>query len=215
MECRLLMLSVNNIFSPANGAPITTPTQDIVLGCYYLTKEKDGDKGEGKIFSDTDEALIAFQDKQVGLHAKVKVRINGKLIDTTPGRVLFNSVFPKDFEFINEMMSKSTLSNVIVGVYKQFGNNKTVQILDDLKKIGFEYATLAGISIAIDDLQIPKEKARYIKDARREVLSVEEQYRKGLITDGERYNKVIDIWTYTTDKVSDMIFEEISSIPYL
>ncbi|MDP3787084.1 MAG: DNA-directed RNA polymerase subunit beta' [Candidatus Omnitrophota bacterium] len=209
MECRLLMLSVNNIFSPANGSPITTPTQDIVLGCYYLTQEKDGDKGEGKTFSDTDEALIAYQDKQVGLHAKVKVRINGKLIDTTPGRVLFNSVFPKEFEFVNEAMSKSTLSNVIVAIHKQFGNDKTVQILDDLKKIGFEYATLAGISIAIDDLRIPKEKSRYIKDARQEVLSVEEQYRKGLITDGERYNKVIDIWTYTTDKISDMIFEEL------
>jgi DNA-directed RNA polymerase subunit beta' len=209
MESRLLMLSVNNIFSPANGAPITTPTQDIVLGCYYLTKEKDGDKGEGKAFSDTDEALIAYQDKQVGLHAKVKVRINGKLVETTPGRVLFNSIFPKEFGFVNEAMNKSTLGNVIVAVHKQFGNDRTVQILDALKKIGFEHATLAGISIAIDDLQIPKEKARYIKDARQEVLSVEEQYRKGLITDGERYNKVIDIWTYTTDKISDMIFEEL------
>ncbi len=209
MESRLLMLSTNNIFSPANGSPITTPTQDIVLGCYYLTMQKDGDKGEGKTFSDGDEALIAYNDKQVGLHAKIKVRIDGKLIETSPGRVLLNSIFPKEFGFVNAEMNKSSLGNVIIAVHKQFGNDKTVQILDDLKKMGFEHATLAGISIAIDDLRIPKEKSRYIKEARQEVLGVEEQYRKGLITDGERYNKVIDIWTYTTDKVSDMIFEEL------
>ncbi len=209
MESRLLMLSVNNIFSPANGSPITAPTQDIVLGCYYLTQERDGGKGEGKIFSDPEEVIVAFQDKQVGLHAKIKVRINGKLIATTPGRVIFNDVFPKEFEFVNESMSKSELSGIIVTIHKQFGNGKTVQILDDLKKLGFEYATLAGISIAIDDLRIPKEKGRYIKEARQDVLGVEEQYRKGLITDGERYNKVIDIWTNTTDKVAEMIFEEL------
>lgn len=209
MESRLLMLATNNIFSPANGSPITIPTQDIVLGCYYVTKEREGDKGEGKIFSDAEELLIAYEDKQVGLHAKVKVRINGKLIDTTVGRVLFNSIFPKGFELVNEMMDKSKLSDVIASVYKQFGHDRTIQLLDDLKRMGFEMATTAGISISVDDLQIPKDKTRYIKEAREEVLSVEGQYRKGLITDGERYNKVIDIWTYTTDKISDMIFEEL------
>ncbi len=211
MESRLLMLSVNNIFSPANGSPITTPTQDIVLGCYYVTKEKERDKGEGKIFSDTEELMIALEDRQVGLHAKVKVRINGKLIDTTVGRVLFNGIFPTGFEFVNETMDRSKLSDVVVKAYKQFGHDRIIQLLDDLKKMGFEMATLAGISIAVDDLRIPKEKAKYIKDAREEVLNVENQYRKGLITDGERYNKVIDIWTYTTDKISDMIFDELDS----
>ncbi|MFH1779421.1 MAG: DNA-directed RNA polymerase subunit beta' [Candidatus Omnitrophota bacterium] len=209
MESRLLMLSTNNIFSPANGSPITIPTQDIVLGCYYVTKEREGDKGEGKIFSDAEELLIAYEDEQVGLHAKVKVRINGKLIDTTVGRALFNSIFPKGSEFVNEMMDKSKLSDVIACVYKQFGHDRTIQLLDDLKRMGFEMATTAGISISVDDLQIPKDKHRYIKEAREEVLSVEGQYRKGLITDGERYNKIIDIWTYTTDKISDMIFEEL------
>jgi len=211
MESRLLMLSVNNIFSPANGSPITTPTQDIVLGCYYVTKEKKEDKGEGKIFSDQDEVLIAYEDREAGLHAKVKVRINGKLIDTTVGRVLFNNLFPKGFRYVNETMDKSRLSDIIADVYKQFGQDRTIQLLDDLKKIGFEQATLGGISICVDDLKIPSDKSKFIKDAREEVLSVGDQYKKGLITDGERYNKVIDIWTYTTDKISDMIFEELDS----
>src|SRR3989338_7341592 len=209
MECRLLMLSTNNIFSPANGNPITTPTQDIVLGCYYLTKEKEGEKGEGKLFSDRQEALIAFEDDQITLHAKIRVRIDGKIIDTIVGRVIFNNVFPKEFPFVNIVMSKSELGDVILDVHKQFGNNETVKILDKLKKLGFEYATLAGISIAVDDLHIPREKDKFIKEAREEVLHVETQYRKGLITDGERYNNVIDIWTTTTDKISDRIFEEL------
>ena len=209
MECRLLMLSTNNIFSPANGNPITTPTQDIVLGCYYLTKEKEGEKGEGKLFSDRQEALIAFEDDQITLHAKIRVRIDGKIIDTIVGRVIFNNVFPKEFPFVNSVMSKSELGDVILDVHKQFGNNETVKILDKLKKLGFEYATLAGISIAVDDLHIPREKDKFIKEAREEVLHVETQYRKGLITDGERYNNVIDIWTTTTDKISDRIFEEL------
>src|SRR3990167_2532118 len=209
MECRLLMLSTNNIFSPANGNPITTPTQDIVLGCHYLTKEKEGEKGEGKLFSDRQEALIAFEDDQITLHAKIRVRIDGKIIDTIVGRVIFNNVFPKEFPFVNIVMSKSELGDVILDVHKQFGNNETVKILDKLKKLGFEYATLAGISIAVDDLHIPREKDKFIKEAREEVLHVETQYRKGLITDGERYNNVIDIWTTTTDKISDRIFEEL------
>ena len=209
MECRLLMLSTNNIFSPANGNPITTPTQDIVLGCYYLTKEKDGAKGEGKVFSDKEEALIAFEDDQITLHSKVKVRVDGKIIDTTVGRVIFNNVFPDGFPFVNGAMNKSELGGVILDVHKQFGQKKTVEILDKLKELGFKYATIAGISIAIDDLHIPREKDKLIKEAREEVLHVEAQYRKGLITDGERYNNVIDIWTTTTDKISDKIFDEL------
>ena len=209
MECRLLMLSTNNIFSPANGNPITTPTQDIVLGCYYLTKDKDKAKGEGKVFSDKEEALIAFDDDQITLHSKVKVRVGGKIIDTTVGRVIFNNVFPEGFPYVNGAMSKSELGGVILNVHKQFGQKTTVEILDKLKKLGFEYATIAGISIAVDDLHIPTEKNKLIKEAREEVLHVETQYRKGLITDGERYNNVIDIWTTTTDKISDKIFEEL------
>jgi len=209
MESRLLMLSTNNIFSPANGNPITTPTQDIVLGCFYLTKDKDAGKGDGKRFSDKEEAIIAYEDGQIGLHSRIKVRIDGAMVDTTVGRVIFNGVFPKEFGFVNAAMSKSELGRVISNVHKQFGHNMTVSILDRLKKLGFEYATIAGVSIAVDDLHVPKDKEKLIKEAREEVLQIEGQYRKGLITDGERYNNVIDIWTTTTDRISDRIFEEL------
>ena len=211
METRLLMLSTNNIFSPSNGAPIVVPSQDIVLGCYYLTKEKDGLKGEGKIFSDPDEVIIAFQDEEVVLHAKIKVRINGEIKKTTVGRVLFNDILPPGIPFVNEIMNKSKISDIITTCHKLVGHQATVELLDKLKTVGFEEATLAGISISIDDLHIPTEKAAYIAKTKEEVAKVEGQYKKGIITDGERYNKIIDLWTHTTEAVSDLIFEELDS----
>ena len=209
MEAKLLMFSTNNIFSPSHGGPIVTPSQDIVLGCYYLTKEKAGQKGEGKIFSSPEECIIAYEDKEAVLHAKIKIRIDGQLIDTTVGRVIFNQALPKGLPFVNDTMDKSKVSKVIASCYKQFGHARVVTLLDDLKKVGFEHATLAGISIAVDDLAVPKEKAACINKAKQDVKSVEDQYRKGLITDGERYNKIIDIWTHTTDRVSELIFENL------
>jgi len=209
MEARLLMLSVNNIFSPSNGRPIDTPSQDIVLGCYYLTKTKDGSLGEGKSFSSIEEALIAYHDREINLHAKVKVRINKKFITTTPGRILFNELLPKGTAFVNEVLNKGRVSAIITDCYKRYGHQKTVALLDSLKKVGFEEATLAGISISMDDLDIPPEKKECIKQAKMEVSKVEDQYRKGIITDGERYNKVIDIWTHATDSVSDHIFKRL------
>ena len=211
METRLLMLSTNNIFSPANGRPIVVPSQDIVLGIYYLTKEKDGLKGEGKIFSDKDEVILAHQDEQVALHAKIKVRIGSKLIPTTVGRVLFNDLLPREIEFVNELMDKSKISKIISLCYNLSGHEATIDLLDKLKTVGFEEATLAGISISIDDLNIPSEKGRYISKTKLEVEKVEDQYKKGIITDGERYNKIIDLWTHTTEAVSDLIFEELDS----
>ncbi|MBI3322366.1 MAG: DNA-directed RNA polymerase subunit beta' [Candidatus Omnitrophica bacterium] len=222
MESRLLMLSTNNIFSPANGQPILTPTQDIVLGCHYLTrlraepeveaekaeKSKEGKKPQGLSFATREEALLAYEEREATLHGKVRLWEAGKWIETTPGRILFNEVVPTELEFINRTMDKSSLSDLVVQVYKRCGHTRTVRLLDELKRLGFEMGTRGGLSISIDHLQIPREKEAIIKEARAEVSSVEDQYRKGLITDGERYNKVIDIWTHATDRVSDLIFKQ-------
>jgi DNA-directed RNA polymerase subunit beta' len=211
MESRLLMLSINNIFSPANGRPIAVPSQDIVLGCYYLTKEKDGLKGEGRIFADTEEVITSYQDEEVALHAKIKVRLDKNIMQTTVGRVLLNDLLPEGVPFVNEIADKSRISKLITDCYKIKGHEATVKLLDKLKRVGFEEATLAGLSIAIDDLNIPSEKKKFIEKTREEVAKVEGQYKKGIITDGERYNKIIDLWTHTTEAVSDLILEELDS----
>lgn len=207
IESRVLMLASNNLFSPADGRPIVAASQDIVLGCHYLTKEKPKAKGEGKIFSDCDEVISAYNDTELALHAKIRLYIDGKAIETTCGRVLFNTILPKGAEFINKALDKTNISDIISDVYKRFGHHRTIQFLDDLKKVGFEHATLAGISIGIQDLVIPKDKDRWLQKAMDEVRGVESQYQKGIITDGERYNKIIDIWTRTTDIISELVFK--------
>lgn len=221
MECRILMLSVNNIFSPAQGKPIVTSTQDIVLGLSYLSKEKPGAKGEGKIFSNPEEVMVAYDDKEVDLHAKIKLRVGdmfdadqkqyvagARIISTTPGRVMFNMRLPEKFGYVNKELNKGFVGGIVANTYKRFGHARTIQLLDDLKTLGFEMATLGGISIGIDDLVIPKAKPDVIKEARQEVEHVEDQYRNGAITDRERSNKVIDVWTHVTDRISDMLFKE-------
>ncbi len=210
MEARIAMLSANNIFSPSNGHPIATPSQDIVLGIYYLTKIREGAKGEGTIFSDPAEAIQALQEGTVHKHAKCKLRLpSSELIETTAGRIQFNSVLPPGFRFVNELISKGRLSDIIADCYRQFGHNEIVHLLDRLKALGFEEATHAGISIGIDDIKIPSTKPDLLQEGRRDVIAIENQYKNGLITDGERYNKVIDIWTHITDRVSDRMFEEL------
>ena len=207
LEARLLMLASNNLFSPASGKPIVTPTQDIILGCYYLTKSRDDLKGQGLIFSDLEEAVLAYQDQQVDLHAKVKLRWEGQLYDTTPGRVLFNLVLPPEVRFVNELIDKGRLSNLITKVYRLCGHSRTVSLLDSLKTLGFEWATLAGMSIAITDLVIPPDKDKILAKSQKEVEQIESQYRRGLITEGERSNKIIDVWMRTTEEVSDHVME--------
>ncbi|MFH1678040.1 MAG: DNA-directed RNA polymerase subunit beta' [Candidatus Omnitrophota bacterium] len=219
MESRILMLSINNIFSPANGRPITSPTQDIILGCSYLSKEKQNCRGEGKIFACMDEVISAFNDGVVELHAKIKLRLykifnveektiveEKQIVVTTPGRVMFNKLLPEEFGFVNKELSKSVVADVIQECYKRFGHSWTIKLLDDIKILGFEYATLGGISIGINDLNIPKEKSEVLKKAHEEIRKVEDQYQKGIITHRERYNRVIDIWTHATDKISDFLF---------
>ncbi len=211
MEARLLMLASQNLFSPASGRPIVTPTQDIILGCYYLTKVREGLRGQGVIFSGLEEAVLAYQDGAVELHAKVKLRWKEQLLDSTVGRVLFNLVLPQEVRFANELIDKSRLSNLITKVYRTCGHTRTVELLDDLKMLGFEWATLAGMSISVADLEIPPDKPKILQRAYREVEQVEAQYRRGLITDGERYNKIIDIWMHTTEAVSDHVMENLDA----
>lgn len=207
MEARLLMLASNNIFSPANGQPLVTPSQDIVLGCYYLTKERPKLGIYPGVFVSADEVIAAYQDKEIPLHIKIKLKLKDRIIETTPGRVLFNQLLPEGIPYVNEIMDKSKISHVISECYRRFGLHQTILLLDKLKTAGFEQATLAGISISIEDIRIPAHKEEVLKRARQEVQEVEEQYRNGLITDGERYNKIIDIWTKATEKIANLIFQ--------
>ncbi len=207
MEARILMLATNNIFAPMDGRPITTPTQDIVLGLYYLTAEKKGDLGEGKVFANPNEVIVAYNDREIGLHAKCKVRINNGLIDTTVGRVLFNQLLPKGMPFVNERLSKRRIGEVVEECYRRSGHHETILLLDALKEMGFEEATRAGISISINDIKVPEGKPAALEDAKEEIAEVENQYKRGVITDGERYNKIIDIWTRATNRISDSVFE--------
>src|SRR6202453_3436235 len=209
MEARFLMLSTNNINSTSNGRPIVTPTQDIVLGSYYITKEKPGDKGEGKVFSSSQEVIIAFEAKEVGKHARIKVRRNGKLIETTVGRVLFNQAIPNELPFVNRVMTKKELGDLVALSFEKLGQEKTGKLLDDVKELGFKFATEAGITVSIDDMLIPKDKVEILKRSYKEVAEIDTQYKKGIITAGERYNKVIDIWTRTTDEIADVMFENL------
>ncbi|HZY10378.1 MAG TPA: DNA-directed RNA polymerase subunit beta' [Bacteroidota bacterium] len=209
LEARILMLSSHNILSPSNGSPIVHPTQDQVLGCYYLTKSKPEDMGEGKIFSSCQEVIIAYNLNKVGLHAKIKVRIDGKLIETTTGRVVFNQIVPKEFGYINELLNKNRIIQIVQSVFRTCGNLRTSEFLDNLKDIGFTYATKGGLSVSVGDVVIPKEKEDVINKALHDVDNVQNQYYNGYITNGERYNKVIDIWTRATNKVGERLFSSL------
>ena len=213
IEARVLMMSVNNILSPANGKPILVPTQDMVLGIYYLTKERNGALGEGKTFADPQDVRIAYDAGLLSEHAKIKVRMNGGFVDTTTGRVLFSEIAPSEitFEMINKDMTKKELSKIIEYAFKKAGKRKTVVFLDNLEKLGFHYATNSGISICMADMHIPSKKAPMIHQAEQEVIEVQRQYAEGLITQGERYNKVIDIWANVTERIADEMMKELGA----
>jgi DNA-directed RNA polymerase subunit beta' len=213
VEARSLMMSVNNLLSPANGKPIVTPTQDMVLGVYYLSKEKGNVPGEGKVFRGPQEVRSAYDAGVVGEHARIKVRMNGDLVDTTCGRVLFSEILPEEvpFELANREMTKKELAKVIDSSFKLAGRRKTVIFLDSLEKLGFESATRSGISICISDMHIPSKKSDLIHRAEQEVIEIQKQYAEGLITNGERYNKAIDIWANVTEKVADEMMKELGA----
>jgi DNA-directed RNA polymerase subunit beta' len=213
IEAKILMLSTNNILSPAHGKPITVPSQDMILGCYYMTKIKGGARGENKVFSGIDEVRVAYDAGELELHSKIRVRMNGELISTTAGRVLLYEIVPVEIPFskINRLMNKRTLSDIVSESFLKAGKEKTVEFLDKLKELGFRYATKAGISISLDDMRIPLTKEHLVEEGRKEVLKVEKQYRNGLITNGERYNKIIDIWAHVNEQVSDEMFKDLES----
>ena len=203
-EARVLMMSTNNILSPANGMPIIIPSQDIVLGIYYLTRAKSGVKGEGMVFADPGEVRSALDSQAVDLHARIKVRIDGEMKETTVGRVVLHEVIPEtiSFDAVNKVMNKKELANLINHCYRTRGDKTTVLLADRLKDIGFKYATRAGVSIAIHNMVIPENKKEIVARADKDVLGIQKQYMEGLITYGERYNKVIDIWAQSTEKIA-------------
>ncbi|NLN07928.1 MAG: DNA-directed RNA polymerase subunit beta' [Firmicutes bacterium] len=249
-EARLLMLSAQNILNPKDGRPVTTPTQDMVMGIYYLTVEKQGAKGEGKVFASPDEAIMAYQRKFIDLQARIVVNMAGsakllqqkeelrssrgtKLFITTAGKLIFNEVFPDDFPYLNnpdfnepvleedfirergadireilarrpqrEAVKKSFLGHIVAFCYRKYGNTRTAEILDAIKKLGFVYATQAGITVAITDVTIPPKKQEILANADKEVDTIEQQFRRGLITAEERYDRIIEIWTRAKDDVT-------------
>jgi DNA-directed RNA polymerase subunit beta' len=227
LEARSLMMSTNNILSPANGEPIIVPSQDVVLGLYYLTRVKVNAVGEGMIFSDTNEIHRAYENRSVELQAKVRVRIkeflhaekpgefveNIRLVETSAGRALMSELLPKgmSFDLVNRTMSKKAISNLINICYREVGLKATVIFADQLMYMGFHYATRSGVSIGVNDLVIPKEKADIIAQAEEEVGKIQAQYSSGLVTQGERYNKVVDIWSRTNDQVAKAMMTELST----
>ncbi|HAA89864.1 MAG: DNA-directed RNA polymerase [Thermoanaerobacterales bacterium 50_218] len=206
-EARILMLSSHNLLNPKDGSPVVTPTQDMVLGCYYLTLEKEGARGEGKIFCEPHEAIYAYESGVIDLHAKIKVRKDGQLLETTPGRLIFNEVIPDELGYINEVVTKKTLEQIIAKSYRQLGYSRTATLLDGIKELGFKYATKAGITIGITDITIPPDKEKILAEAEAEVAVVEEQYMNGLITQEERYEKVTGIWQKATEKVTEALMK--------
>ncbi len=226
LEARILMAASNNILSPANGRSIVTPTQDMVLGCCYLTKEKKGVMGEGRIFTNTQEVLIAYQEGQIALHAKIKVRGINKIKEkdnwtkndflnvdgwsdyTTVGRIIFNENLPKELGFINRVIDKRVLAGLVEQCFERIGNYETSLLLDKIKDLGYKYVTTSGISISIDDMKTPQVKETLLLEARNRVKQIEKDHRLGLMTGGERYNSIIDIWMRVTNEVADTMFAE-------
>lgn len=208
-EARLLMLSTNNILSPAHGRPIATPTQDMVLGCYYLTLDREGVVGEGKAFASLDEAMLAVESKSADLHARVKMRYKGQIMESTIGRFIFNQALPPELPFMDKVMDKKSLAKLIDQCYRKLGMGPTAELLDKLKALGYHYATLSGTTIAVQDIIIPEKKKGILAQAEAQVAQVEKQFKRGLITGEERYERLIDIWTTAKDDITGAMLESL------
>ena len=225
VETRVLMLSSNNILSPSNGSPIIVPSQDIVLGIYYMSREKPNALGEGMIFSDVEEVHRAYQQKIIDLQAKIKVRIEVKesedddlpakpvIVSTTVGRAVLAEILPKTipFTYINKDLNKKAISELFDASYRLAGLKDTVLLADQIMYTGFKYSTIAGVSIGVNDMVIPNQKTKMVTSAEKEVKDIEKQYNSGLLTSGERYNKVVDIWSHTNDQVSQAMMKELGT----
>ncbi len=225
VEAHTLMMSTNNIFSPSNGAPIISPSQDVVMGCYYVTMSLSGRKGEGMIFSSLNEVQLAYALGAVDTHARIKVKLPqtrrlksetgnekpGALIDTTVGRVIFNMTLPDGMPYYNIPMRSSELANVISDCYQILGRRATIDLLDDMNRMGFRQSTHSGLSFATDDLITPPSKSKIIADAEREVLKKNKLYQRGIITEGERYNQVLDAWTHARERITTEMMTELEN----
>ena len=209
MEAKLLMLATNNILAPSSGKPIAVPSQDMVMGCYYMTKERKGEKGEGKIFSNKNQLITAYQSKQVGTHALVKVRIDGELVETTPGRLIFNTMLPKEVRDYSKTFGKGPLGKLIADLYKKFGFAKTSELIDKIKDFGFHYGTMAGITVGIEDLEIPETKKTILEKAEADVTEVEQQYKAGEIIDIERYRRTVAIWSEAVEEITTEMMDNL------
>ncbi len=229
-ECRFLLLSPNNLLKPSDGAPVTVPSQDMVLGTYYLTLEKDGEKGEGSIFKDENEAIMAYYNKYISLHAKIKVRrtkeINGEkksaIVNTTVGRIIFNEAIPQDIGFVDRtkeenlfkyeidfLVDKKALGKIIDRCINKYGATNTAVVLDKIKDLGFKYSTIGAITVSVSDMEIPREKQDILKEAETTVDEVTKLYRRGLMTDEERYQKVIETWNKANEKITDVLLKSL------
>ncbi|HXK57871.1 MAG TPA: DNA-directed RNA polymerase subunit beta', partial [Gammaproteobacteria bacterium] len=228
LEARSLMMSTNNILSPANGEPIIVPSQDVVLGLYYMTRERVNAMGEGMAFANLEEVHRAYESRKVHLQARVKVRINDididqegnkvlvrRIVDTTVGRALLSEILPKGlpFSLVNQNMGKRAISGLINACYRKVGLKETVIFADQVMYLGFRLATRAGVSIGMNDMIIPEEKKGILASAESEVKEIENQYASGLVTNGERYNKVVDIWSHTNEQVAKAMMAKLGKEP--
>ena len=219
LEAQFLMLGSHNILNPANGAPITVPSQDMVLGLYYMTKSKPNAKGNGITFYSPKEVIIAYNEGKAELNAEIKVRLDitqpdgsvkRQIIDTTVGRVMFNNVVPKEMGYINELLTKRSLRDIIGKIYKKCGTVETSKFLDDIKNLGFEMAFKGGLSFNLADVIIPESKEKLVTEGYKKVDEVAYQHNNGFITNTERYNQVVDIWTHTNAKLTMTLLDELS-----
>jgi len=226
-ECRFLLLAPNNLLKPSDGAPITVPTKDMVLGIYYLTLQRDGAKGEGKGFGSEDEAVVAYANEEVSLHARIKVRKEdpatglSKIVETTPGRVIFNQAIPQDLGFVDRsvdaysyeidcLVNNKFLSKIVTRCINKYGSVQTSETLDRIKDLGFEYATKSALSVSVTDMEVPQTKEAILKEADDSVASMERMYRRGLMTDDERRDRVLQIWYEAAEKVTDDLMKGLS-----
>jgi DNA-directed RNA polymerase subunit beta' len=218
LEARMIALAENNILSPANGRPVASPSQDIVLGCFYLTRIVAGRKGEGMTFCSREEAIMAWNHGLVDLQSAIKVRMEGKIVECSIGRLLFDQVLPRhvsifdpQYPWANQAVRKKTLASIVTMIHKSMGPSESAMVLDGMKDIGFEYARKAGLSICIDDLCIPEEKPKVIGEATRQIAQIQSQYSRGHLTEEERYHKIIDTWTHATDRVAQNMMQNLKT----
>ncbi len=209
-EAREIMLSTRNILKPAAGEPVMNPSQDMVLGCYFLTSVREGAKGEGKIFADNDEAMLAYQNGDVDLLAKIKVKINGKVYDTTIGRLEFNAIMPKGTPFVEEVLTKKKMAKIIKSVFDRFGQEETAKFVNNIKDLGFKYSTLSGISFSMDDIHIPTTKENVIKEAEERVDKLHAMASQGLITEDEKYRRNLELWDKTKGAIQKDMMNEMN-----